>query len=117
MTNPRYVTADAFLGEIGGRLARVRLDRNLTQRELADQAGVSKRTVERLESGAAATQLSGFIRVCRALGLLERFDALVPDSLPSPIAQVKLRGRLRRRASSAKTPAPSSKKWTWGDES
>jgi len=28
---------------------------NLTQAALADQAGVSKRTVERLESGAVAT--------------------------------------------------------------
>jgi transcriptional regulator with XRE-family HTH domain len=117
MTKSKHVTAEAFLRELGGRLARVRLDRNLTQRELADQAGVSKRTVERLESGAAATQLSGFFRVCRALGLLERFDALVPDPLPSPIVQLKLRGKVRRRASSAIASARPSKRWTWGDES
>jgi len=96
-------------------MASVRLDQNLTQADLADQAGVSKRTVERLESGAAATQLSGFIRVCRVLGLLERFDALIPESLPSPIAQLKLRGKQRRRASSARTPDRPAKKWKWGD--
>ena len=56
--------------EMGGRLARVRLERNLTQIQLAEQAGVSKSTVERLESGAVATQLSGFIRVCRVLDLM-----------------------------------------------
>ena len=116
MTKPATITAEAFLSELGGRLARVRLEQNLTQRELADRAGVSKRTVERLESGAAATQLSGFIRVCRALELLERFQTLVPDPLPSPIVQLKLRGKLRRRASSARTPHSPSKRWTWGNQ-
>lgn len=115
MKKLRHVTAEALLSELGGRLARVRLDRNLTQAGLAEQAGVSKRTVERLESGAAATQLSGFIRVCRALGLLERFDLLIPESLPSPIVQLKLRGKQRRRASSAQAPDRPSKKWVWGD--
>jgi transcriptional regulator with XRE-family HTH domain len=115
--NIGHVTAEALLSNLGRRLASVRLDRNLTQAEVAEQAGVSKRTVERLESGAAATQLSGFIRVCRALGLLERFDALIPESLPSPIVQLKLRGKQRRRASSVRTPHRPSKKWVWGDKS
>lgn len=109
------VPPEALLQQLGGRLARIRLDRNLTQAELAEQAGVSKRTVERLESGAAATHLSGFLRVCGALGLLARIDALIPEPLPSPIAQVKLRGRQRRRASSPRVPEPPSKKWEWGD--
>lgn len=111
-----HTSTEALLVALGHRLARVRLDRNLTQAELAEQAGVSKRTVERLESGAAATQLSGFLRVCRALGLLDRFDALIPEPPPSPIAQLKLRGKQRRRASSAKTPSPTPKKWKWGDQ-
>lgn len=113
MKKSQDTTAEAFLGELGGRLARVRLDRNLTQAELAGQAGVSKRTVERLEAGAAATQLSGFLRLCRALGLLERFDALIPESPPSPIMQLKLRGKQRRRASSVKASDRPAKKWTW----
>ena len=107
---------EAVLNELGGRLARLRLDRNLTQAQLAGEAGISKRTVERLESGSVPTQLSGFIRVCRVLDILERFDLLVPESLPSPIEQLKLRGRKRQRASGrGKTKAPS-KTWKWGDE-
>ena len=108
-------TTDAvILAELGGRLARARLDGNMTQAGLAQQAGVSKRTVERLESGAVATQLSGFIRVCRALGMLERIGAFIPEPAPSPIAQLKMQGRKRRRASAAITKL-SSRKWTWGD--
>jgi len=112
----KQATDAVVLAELGGRLARIRLERNLTQGQLAEQAGVSKRTVERLESGAVATQLSGFIRVCRVLGVLERLDTLVPEPVPSPVAQLKLRGRQRQRASPAKAVKPSAKKWQWGNE-
>ena len=44
----KQATDEAVLSELGGRLAQVRLERNLTQAQLAEQAGVSKRTVERL---------------------------------------------------------------------
>ena len=113
----KQATDDAVLAELGGRLARIRLERNLTQAQLAEQAGVSKRTIERLESGAVATQLSGFIRVCRVLDVLERLDALISEPVPSPVAQLKLRGRQRRRASTAKAVRPSANKWQWGHES
>lgn len=112
----KQATDTVILGELGGRLAKIRLDRNLTQAQLATQAGVSKRTVERLESGAVATQLSGFIRVCRALDLVERFDLLVPEPVPSPVAQLKLGGKQRRRASAPKSAPPAAKKWQWGVE-
>lgn len=92
-----------------------RLERNLTQAALAEQAGVSKRTVERLESGEVATQLSGFLRVCRVLGLVERFDALIPEITPGPVALLKLQGRQRRRASGRRAAPRPAKPWTWGE--
>jgi transcriptional regulator with XRE-family HTH domain len=112
-------TDDAVLAEIGKRLMQTRLASNLTQAQLAEQAGVSKRTVERLEGGAVATQLSGFIRVCRVLNVLDRFEALIPESAPSPIAELHLRGKQRQRASGGQKPTAksSAKKWHWGDES
>ena len=112
----KQATDKAVLSELGGRLARVRLDRNLTQAQLAEQAGISKRTVERLETGSVATQVSGFIRVCRVLDMVERFDLLVPEPAPSPVEQLKLRGRKRQRASAGRKTKASSKKWQWGDE-
>jgi len=109
------MTDEVTLRELGERLARARLERNLTQGALADQAGVSKRTVERLESGEVATKLSGFLRVCRVLGLMERFNALIPEPVPSPIAQLKLQGRNRKRASGKRAAGSSPRKWTWDD--
>ena len=111
----KLATDDVVLHELGGRLAKVRLDRNLTQAQLAAQAGVSKRTVERLEAGTVGTQLSGFIRVCRALDELERFNLLVPEPIPSPVEQLKRAGRIRQRASSSRLAKHPAKKWRWGD--
>jgi DNA-binding XRE family transcriptional regulator len=114
-------TDDAIIQELGARLAQVRLERNLTQAQLAVQAGISKRTLERLESGEVAAQLSAFIRVCRALNLLDHFEQLIPAGGPGPMAQLKLGGRRRRRASgstaphSLNEPPPSTGTWTWGD--
>lgn len=111
----KALSEEVILQEIGARIASTRLERNLTQAGLALEAGVSKRTVERLESGEVATQLSGFLRVCRVLGLLERFETLIPEPPPSPMAQLKLRGQKRQRASGQRTPPVTPKKWTWGE--
>jgi transcriptional regulator with XRE-family HTH domain len=112
----KQATDATILSELGARLTRIRLERNLTQAQLAKEAGVSKRTVQRLEAGAVATQLSGFIRVCRVLDAIERFDLLVPEPVPSPMEQLKLAGRKRQRASTAKPNRPTGTKWQWGSE-
>lgn len=108
-------TDNLLLKVIGERLAQLRLGKNLTQGQLAEQAGLGLRTVQRLELGAAATQLSGFVRVCRVLGLLDRFDLLLPEQPASPIAQLQLQSRRRRRARGRKPAEGETKQWTWGD--
>jgi len=108
---------EAILHELGTRLAALRLAHNLTQAALAHEAGISKRTVERLESGEVAARLSGLVRVCRVLGLIDRLDALVPAAAPGPVEQLKLAGRERKRASKPRHAAAAKpRKWTWGDE-
>ena len=109
------MTDDTLLKLLGERLAALRLARNLTQRQLAEQAGLGLRTVQRLELGAAATQLSGFIRVCRVLGLVEHFDTLIPEPVVSPMAQLKLQSRKRKRATGKQEAKGRPKSWTWGE--
>jgi transcriptional regulator with XRE-family HTH domain len=109
------MTDEALLKLIGERLARLRLAKNLTQQQLAEQAGLGLRTVQRLDLGAAATQLSGFVRVCRVLGLVERFETFVPEEAASPMAQLKRQSRKRQRATGKKASSGKPKKWTWGE--
>jgi len=109
------LTDSKVLSDLGGRLARYRLDRNLTQSQLAREAGVSKTTVFRLENGGS-TQLTNFVRILRALGILTTLDALVPGPLTSPLAELKSRSKERRRASPIAKKSKAAATWTWGDE-
>jgi len=107
---------DAVLEELGKRLERRRLDLQLTQANLAEQAGVSKRTVERIEAGAAAQTLS-LIRILRVLGLLQGLDHLVPRGGPRPMDLLKLKKKERKRASSRRIAERTDAAWSWGDDS
>ena len=102
------------LEELGRRIARYRLNRNMTQEALATEAGVSTPTLHRMEHGHSA-QTTSFVRVLRALDLLPNLDALVPEPTVSPVQQVRLQGRTRRRASSPRPPRDK-EPWSWGDD-
>ena len=112
------LTDAAALSELGSRLARYRLQRNMTQAELAREAGVSPSTIARLEGGES-TQLTNLIRVVRALDLLGNLDVFVPPPAPNPIELLEMQGRQRQRASSRakEDGAASDEPWTWGESS
>jgi len=115
-----HLSDAAILSRLGDRILRQRLARNLTQEALAKEAGVSKRTVLRLESGAS-TQLTNLVRVLRVLDLHGNLDSLVPMPLPSPIEQLRAQRKQRSRASGSRGRSRDSgtknpPTWTWGDE-
>jgi transcriptional regulator with XRE-family HTH domain len=104
----------AVLVEVGVRLARVRIDLGMTQAALAREAGIGKRTLERLEAGAP-TQTDTLIRVLRVLKLLERLDAVIPEITIRPRDVIKRNDIAPKRA--PRRPAlVRENKWKWGDE-
>lgn len=111
----KTTTDEAVLVELGKRIARQRIDLQLTQAALATESGLAKRTVERVEAGAS-TQLSSIIRILRVLDLTEGLDALVPEVLPRPLDLLKFKGRERKRASSKRRGKPAAGQWAWGDD-
>jgi len=111
----RELTDAAILDEIGARLVRRRLEAGLTQAALAREAGVAKRTVERIEAGHAA-ELGTLIRILRVLDLMAGLQGLVPAAPASPLALLANRGRRRQRASGRRAAsAPGARPWTWAE--
>ena len=105
----------AILKELGRRIARCRLNQNRTQAALAAEAGVSKPTIHRMESGES-TQLTNLLRVLRALKLAGNLDALIPEPEISPVQKLKLLGKARHRASSRSNQKKDRGNWSWGNE-
>lgn len=116
MSISKLMTDDAVLTEIGNRISRYRIDQQVTQADLAEQAGVSKRTIERVEAGASV-QFSTVIRILRVLDLLQGLDRLIPEPSPRPMDLLKHKGKVRQRASSSRHSDKTSKTWSWGDKS
>jgi len=106
---------DAVLAELGARIGRRRVNAGLTQAALARQAGVSKRTVERIEAGASA-QMSSVIRILRLLDLLAGLDQAIPAGGPRPMDLLRLGGKARRRASGERGRPEADKPWSWDDD-
>jgi transcriptional regulator with XRE-family HTH domain len=105
---------DDLQADLGHRLEALRLSRNIHQFQLADEAGVSRRTITRLENGQSVS-LDTLLRVMRALGLSGRLATLLPDPAVQPVDRVRFKGKERKRASARAKPTPSSWKWADGD--
>jgi transcriptional regulator with XRE-family HTH domain len=108
-------TDDAILRELGQRLERQRVERNLSQEQMADEAGVGRATLQRLERGESV-QMTSMVKVLRTLRLLDGLDAAIPERVVLPIAQLqrergqRSRQRVRaRRSATAKPPLPAGK--------
>ena len=94
-------TSEEICLEIGRRLALIRLSIGLSQENLAVRSGVAKRTIERLERGAASLRIDALVRVCLALGRAEGFEQLLPKPELGPLAlangeQIPMRARKRK---------------------
>jgi len=84
----RGISDDSILKEVGKRLTHQRIRLNQTQKELAFNAGISERTLERCESGGNVT-MSVFLKILRALDIINLFDVVVPIIQTSPISLLK----------------------------
>lgn len=109
-------TDEAVLGELGRRLTDHRIVRELTQAQVAEAAGVSKRTIERLEAGESV-QFSNLIRVMRVLDRLDGFDRLLPEAPANPIDLLERHGKVRQRVRpDGGSSEPIHMRWSWGDK-
>ena len=88
-------TPAEILLALGGRLRAQRLAQSLTQRDLAQMAGLSLGALRKLETDGQCS-LETLVRVAQALGLAAAMDALFVLQ-PQSIAQMEQAARARPR--------------------
>ena len=106
-------TSDQIEAALCERLENIRLSRNITQIQLAKEAGVSPRTIGRLEKGQGVS-VDTFIRVLTALGIQQNLEALLPDPTVRPVERVGIGGGERKRAR-PDLHSDEGAMWSWGD--
>lgn len=109
-----FASSRQIIAEICRRLADIRLARNWTQAQLAEEAGVSVKTITNLERGKNIS-LDTFVRVMKAFNLQANLGNLLPDATVRPLERIHSMGKERERARKIRQPEDDSA-WTWGDE-
>ena len=74
----------AVIRRLGERLKAVRIRMDMTQEDLARQAGTNSLTVANLEKGKSVT-VANLVRIMRALDMLETLEEAFPAPKISPI--------------------------------
>ena len=79
-----YTTNSDVLALLAARVKEYRLAARLSQKELAEQSGVSQTTISHFEQGVSRNlTLANFISLLRALGQEQRLADVLPE-LPIP---------------------------------
>ena len=100
-----------YIKELGRRIKYYRIMREMSQQELADKTGISKRSISRLEQGESV-QLNSLFMILIALDLGDNIELLVPDQTKRPSFYLEtpenITKRVRKRSQK--------KTFKWGDE-
>lgn len=74
-----------IIQELGQRFAQYRKRAKLTQKDVAEQSGVSVFSISGFENGSqCGISLKTFIKLLRAVGEKEAIQNILPEQLPSP---------------------------------
>ncbi len=101
-----------YIKELGQKIKTYRITKGMSQQDLEDQTGVSKRSISRLEQGESV-QVDNLFKILVALGIGENIDLLVPDQTKRPsfyLDKKEERPQRVRKNQEKKT------EFKWGDE-
>lgn len=89
---------------LGERIKQARLNRDMSQIELSDKTGISRKLIIKAEKGQVS--LEDLIALLDALGVKNNLDSILPHQSISPIQLLKLKGRTRKHASGRNKKSP-----------
>lgn len=91
------MTDVAIVEQIGRFIKHIRLDKNITQAQLAQAAGLNRWTISQIENGESVT-LTSLIQILRALDILYVLNDFEVVETISPLAYAKFKKEQRQRA-------------------
>lgn len=95
-----HMSDDAISQEMGQRLKTTRLNKNMTQKDVAEFSQLSLTAIKSLEKGKGT--LVNFIKVLRALKQLDALNLFLPKPEISPRQMARLKGKTRTRATGSR---------------
>ena len=91
------MTDRAIAKELAKRIKQQRLNKDLSQKNVAEAAGISITAVQGVEKGEST--ISTLIKVLRVLGTLDSLESFLPEIIVSPLALAKIDAKKRKKAS------------------
>lgn len=98
MDSGSYQTNQDMLNLLAQRLKEYRLAARLSQKEMAEKAGISKATISHFEQGSNLNMtLNNFISLLRVFGMEKRIEEILPELPMSPKALKQINKLIPKR--------------------
>lgn len=106
MSNWLFLTEGEVMKELGAQLKKIRLQHNLTQKELGQEVGLSVSTISLIEQGNSTT-VDSLVRILIRLNRIQDFESVfrVGENLElkRKLEKAKLKSERKRATSKNKT--------------
>ena len=100
-----------YLNDLGRKIKLYRISLEMSQQELADKTGISKRSISRIEQGESV-QMNSLFTILIALDLGDNIELLVPDQSRRPSFYLEKQENMPKRV----RKKTEKKDFKWGDE-
>lgn len=101
-----------YIKELGQKIKTYRIMKEMSQQDLADKTGVSKRSISRLEQGESV-QVDNLFKILLALDLGDNIELLVPDQTKRPSYYLEKPDHKPKRV---RKKTEKNNDFKWGDE-
>ena len=100
-----------YIKDLGRKIKLYRISLGMSQQELADKTGISKRSISRMEQGDSV-QMNSLFTILIALDLGDNIELLVPDESKRPSYYLEKPQNTPKRV----RKKPEKNDFKWGDE-
>ncbi len=101
-----------YIKELGKKIKTYRIMNEMSQQDLEEKSGVSKRSISRLEQGGSV-QVDNLFKILIALNLGDNIELLVPDQTKRPSYYLEDKAAKPKRV---KRKTEKKIDFKWGDE-